>query len=204
MNIQLQGNGTFITSNSLLFGNSGSKSTQERLERQTTRDNKVAFYEAQKENLKNMECDSLEDISKKLEMFHSYDDQIAAAKKEFNNSQMMHVADEAREWAEKVAKAAEKNAPKTAEERQEERVEEALGTDENESGLTEILEELSNLAEETAEVTLEELPEESLRTEEELEESLQSEEELRETLNEEIIPVSEQITGQYKRIDFLV
>ena len=43
------------------------KSTQEKLQRQQERDNKVAFFEAQKENLKNRKADSLEEISEKLE-----------------------------------------------------------------------------------------------------------------------------------------
>ena len=55
------------------------KSTQEKLQRQQERDNKVAFFEAQKENLKNRKADSLEEISEKLEMFHNYENEIAAA-----------------------------------------------------------------------------------------------------------------------------
>ena len=58
------------------------KSTQEKLQRQQERDNKVAFFEAQKENLKNRKADSLEEISEKLEMFHNYEDEIAAANQE--------------------------------------------------------------------------------------------------------------------------
>ena len=73
------------------------KSTQEKLQRQQERDNKVAFFEAQKENLKNRKADSLEEISEKLEMFHNYEDEIAAANQEYNNSQMFHVMDEATE-----------------------------------------------------------------------------------------------------------
>ena len=58
------------------------KSTQEKLQRQQERDNKVAFFEAQKENLKNRKADTLEEISEKLEMFHNYEDEIAAANQE--------------------------------------------------------------------------------------------------------------------------
>ena len=58
------------------------KSTQEKLQRQQERDNKVAFFEAQKENLKNRKADSLEEISEKLEMFHNYENEIAAANQE--------------------------------------------------------------------------------------------------------------------------
>ena len=107
------------------------KSTQEKLQRQQERDNKVAFFEAQKENLKNRKADSLEEISEKLEMFHNYEDEIAAANQEYNNSQMFHVMDEAEEHGEKIAEAAERNKPKTEEERKEEMVDEALGTEEN-------------------------------------------------------------------------
>ena len=99
------------------------KSTQEKLQRQQERDNKVAFFEAQKENLKNRKADSLEEISEKLEMFHNYEDEIAAANQEYNNSQMFHVMDEAEEYGEKIAEAAERNKPKTEEERKEKTVE---------------------------------------------------------------------------------
>lgn len=93
------------------------KSTKEKMERQSERDSKVAFFEAQKENLKNMKTETVEDIAKKLEMFHTYEDEIAAAKQEYNSSQMFHIMDEAEEEAEKRAKEAEKNKPKTEEER---------------------------------------------------------------------------------------
>ena len=85
------------------------KSTQEKLQRQQERDNKVAFFEAQKENLKNRKADTLEEISEKLEMFHNYENEIAAANQEYNNSQMFHVMDEAEEHGEKIAEAAERN-----------------------------------------------------------------------------------------------
>ena len=42
------------------------KSTQEKLQRQQERDNKVAFFEAQKENLKNRKADTLEEISEMI------------------------------------------------------------------------------------------------------------------------------------------
>lgn len=99
------------------------KSTQEKLQRQQERDNKVAFFEAQKENLKNRKADTLEEIAEKLEMFHNYEDEIATANQEYNNSQMFHVMDEAEERGEKIAEAAEKNKPKTEEERKEEMTE---------------------------------------------------------------------------------
>ena len=121
MNIKIQG----IT----LFRNYGLKSTQDRLERQEKRDGQIAFWEKQKDNLKNMKSYSLEDISRKLDILHGYDEQIAAAKAEYNNSQMFHVLDEARERAEKIAEEAEKYAPKTPEERLEDMIEEATGVD---------------------------------------------------------------------------
>lgn len=127
------------------------KSTQEKLQRQQERDNKVAFFEAQKENLKNRKADTLEEISEKLEMFHNYENEIAAANQEYNNSQMFHVMDEAEEHGEKIAEAAERNKPKTEEERKEEMVDEALGTEENKGMMSEIMDELSETTEEMTE-----------------------------------------------------
>ena len=127
------------------------KSTQEKLQRQQERDNKVAFFEAQKENLKNRKADTLEEISEKLEMFHNYEDEIVAANQEYNNSQMFHVMDEAEERGEKLAEAAERNKPKTEEERKEEMVDEALGTEENKGMMSEIMDEFSETTEEMTE-----------------------------------------------------
>jgi hypothetical protein len=150
MNIQLQ--------NYQLLG-TGLKSTREKLQRQEERDSQIAFLENQKNNLKNWESDSLEDISRKLEIFHSYEDQIAAVKKAYNNSQMQHIMDEAEERGEQIAKAVEKSEPKTEEERKEEQREEALGTDEDKGMLSEILEEVSETAEQMDEETEEVLEE---------------------------------------------
>lgn len=50
--------------------------TQDKMERQQKAQGQIDFLEKQKENLKNMQCDSIEDIARKLEMFHSYEDQI--------------------------------------------------------------------------------------------------------------------------------
>lgn len=110
----------------------------------------IAFWEKQKENLKNMECATLEDIAKKLEKFHIYEDEISAAKMQYNREQMRHAMDEAKEMSEKIAEAAEKLEPKTAEERREDMVEEALGTDASKGELTESMEEMQ---EEMAELT---------------------------------------------------
>lgn len=122
----------------------------------------MAFLENQKDNLKNMECDSLEEIGRKLELFHGYEDQIAAARAEYNYSQMFCVMDEAKERGEQIAEAAEKYAPKTPEERREELVEEALGADENKGELTESMEALLELTEELDEALTEELAEKAV------------------------------------------
>lgn len=86
------------------------KSTKDKADRQAQRDGKIEFYEKQKQNLKNTEAQTVEEIAKKLEMFHSYEDEIKAAKQEYNSSQMLHVLDEAQERAEKMAESAEKTA----------------------------------------------------------------------------------------------
>ena len=70
-----------------MLQNNGLKSTQEKLERQQQAQNEVSFWEKQKDSLKNMECETPEEIAKKLEALHSYEDEIAAAKKAFNNEQ---------------------------------------------------------------------------------------------------------------------
>ena len=56
------------------------KSTREKIQRQEERDGKIAFFETQKQNLKNQKADTIEEIAKKLEKFHTYEDEIAAAK----------------------------------------------------------------------------------------------------------------------------
>lgn len=139
----------------------GLKSTQEQQERKQKCASQVDFFEKQKQNLKHMECTTLEEIARKLEMFHSYEDQIAAAKQQFNNSQMGHVLDEAKEIGEKIAEEAEKTAPKTPEEREKDRIEEATGSEEENDGmLSEVLDEISEMAEELQEELQEELEEE--------------------------------------------
>lgn len=147
-------NGIFAGSLSIMQGNR-LKSTQEKEQRQQKAAGQIEFWEQQKANLKNMEGDTLEEIARKLEMFHNYDDEIAAAKAAYNNEQMFHILDEAREQGEKIAEAVEKTEPKTPEERKEELVEEALGTDEDEGVLSEVmdemLEEVTEIAEEVSE-----------------------------------------------------
>lgn len=105
---------------SFLSGTGTLKSTREKMGRQAECDSKVAFYEAQKQNLKKKEATTLEDIAKKLEMYHTYENEIMAAKQEYNNSQMSHIMDEAEEVSEKRAKEEEKNKPKTEQEKREE------------------------------------------------------------------------------------
>jgi len=156
MNINMQGLN--------LLNRPMSKATQDRMERQAKRDNQIAFFEKQKENLKNMKTNSLEDIQRKLDMFQQYDDQIDAAKASYNNSQMFHILDEARERGEKIAEEAEKTAPKTPEERREEMIEEATGIDKDKGILSEVMDELEEQIEEITEMTedMAELNEENL------------------------------------------
>lgn len=148
-------NGSFFVGNLPMMQHTMLKSTQDKLERQQNTQNQVAYWEKRKENLKNMECGSLEEIAKKLELFHTYDSEIAAVKMKYNNEQMMHVMDEAEELGEKIAKAAEKLEPKTAEERRKEMIEEVLGTDDTKGALTESMEEIQEEIETTAEQTVE-------------------------------------------------
>ena len=174
------------------FGTAGMlKSTQDKLERQQKAQNQIEFFENQKENLKNMQCDSIEDIARKLEMFHSYEDQIAAVKKQYNNEQMFHTMDEARERGEKIAELAEDYAPKTEEERKEEMVEEALGIEEK-GGLTESMEEVQEITEEM----VEELATENVGL---LDEAMTAEDEM---LTETELFTPEEVKN--KRIDILI
>lgn len=156
----------------------GLKSAQQKQERQEKCNSQTAFLEQQKENLKNITCTSLEEIAHKLEQFHSYEDQIAAVKKEFNYSQMMHALDEAREIGEKIAEEAEEMEPKTAEERRKDMQEEALGTEEDKGVLTEALEEALEDLSETCEELEEQALQEAMETTEELTESRKAAEEL--------------------------
>lgn len=151
MNIGMHGFGSSVFGSGLLTMGRGLRSTQQKMERQEARDRQVAFFENQKENLKNVKCETVEEIARKLELFHSYEDQIKAAKMAYNNEQMWHMMDESQEIGEKIAEAVEKSKPKTPEERLEELAEEAAGT---ESGggilddLDEALEEALELQEE--------------------------------------------------------
>ena len=192
MNIKLQGID--------LLGNLGLKSTQDRLNRQAERDNKIAFFEQQKENLKNMKADTIDEIARKLDLFHGYEDQIAAAKMEYNNSQMFHVFDEAQELAEKIAEAAEKNKPNTSEERREDMIEEATGV-ENDGLLDELMDNLTEAVEEVTEEMVEELQEtsEEALSEEELEQAKLLKDEQFEKLEQE-----KDIPENYKPFDYRI
>lgn len=151
MNIGMYGFGSSVFGSGLLTMGRGLKSTQQKMERQEARDRQVAFFENQKENLKNVKCETVEEIARKLELFHSYEDQIKAAKMAYNNEQMWHMMDESQEIGEKIAEAVEKSKPKTPEERLEDLAEEAAGM-ESGSGilddLDEALEEALELQEE--------------------------------------------------------
>jgi Small-conductance mechanosensitive channel len=110
-----------------------------------------------------MKCETLEEIGRKLELFNNYNAQIMAVKQQYNQEQMMHTMDEAREFGEKIAEAAEKLEAKTPEERKREQIEEALGIEDEDGLLTEVLEESldkmilleEELAEEVSEEDLE-------------------------------------------------
>lgn len=143
-----------------LFQSGLMKSTAQKLERQAERDRQVAFFENQKQNLKNIECASPEEAGKILEMLHSYEDQIAAVKAAYNNAQAFHLMDEAKEQGERMAKAIEESEPKSAEERKQEAVEEALGIDDEKGMLSEILDEITEeiLAEAMENISNEAMP----------------------------------------------
>lgn len=160
MNIRLQGQCNALAGQFSVYANHGLKSTDEKQKRQMQCANEIRFWENKKESLKEMGCSTLEEISRKLELFHTYEDEISAAKMAYNNEQMWHVMDEAKELGEKIAEQAEKQKAKTAEEREEERRKEALGIEEAEGALSEMLEETKELVEELTEELAEEMEEE--------------------------------------------
>lgn len=196
------------TGSSIFAGNlpmmqrSGLKSTREKVERQQKAQSQIAFWESQKESLKNIECDTLEEIAKKLDKFRSYESEIDAVKMQYNQEQMWHAMDEAKEIGEKLE-------PKTAEERGEDMVEEALGADESKGELTESMEKMQ---EEMAE-----LSEDMSQT---IEEAAESVEEMHDNMAEESVEAVEDTasaemsvssaefsanyTIKYKRIDVLI
>lgn len=184
----------------LLQKTGGLKSTKEKLERQQKAQSQIDFFEKQKAGLKNMQCETLEEIEEKLALFHNYDAQITAVKSQYNHEQMLHCMDEAKELGEKLAKAAEKNNPKTEEERKREQIEEALGTEDEGGMLTELLEDLPDTKE---------LTEEELAAEELIEEAYTEEEYVDERITEEFVDnrltqeelVEKSLRARYRPID---
>lgn len=162
MNINLKGAGGLLFGGGSMLQAGGLKSAAERQERKAKSEREIAFFEKQKENLKNKECSTLEEIERKLEMLHTYEDEIAAVKASYNKEEMFHILDEAKEQGEKTAEAVKKQEPKTPEERKKELAEEALGLDEEKGVLTEVMEELTETVEEIAGSSVEGLSEEIL------------------------------------------
>ena len=187
-----------------ILHNSTLKSTQEKMERQQQAGNQIQFWEKQKENLKNMECGTVEEIAKKLEMFHNYEDEITAVKTAYNNEQMSHILDEAEEQGKKNAKAAEKLEPKTPEERREEMLEEAQGTEEDKGALEEVMEEMTEMVEETQEQLLEVQEEQIDSVSEQLEAQKKNIEESAKELKELYDIYKEDWKKLYKGVDIKV
>lgn len=152
MNISYQAAGSLLSGVRSMLVSGGPRSIEQRKERQAKCERETAFWERQKESLKNTRCDTVEEIAKKLELYHSYEDQIAAAKAAYNQEQVLHILDKAREQGEKIAEAIKKQEPKTPEERKEEMAKKALGQDQGEGILAELLDELSETVEEMSEV----------------------------------------------------
>lgn len=160
-----------LNNRSVLFQHGNKlKSTEEKEERQQKAQSQIDFFENQKANLKNMKCETLEEIEHKLELFNNYDAQIMAVKQQYNQEQMMHTMDEARELGEKIAEAKEKLEPKTPEERRRDQIEEALGTEDEGGMMTELLDE----AMEKVILLEEEMTEEAIAEEEMVQESLEN------------------------------
>ena len=177
-----------VTSGILRRMNAGGmlKSTQDRMERQEETQKQVEFFEKQKENLKNVSCESVEEIAEKLKMFQSYEDQITSIKAAYNQEQMFHILDESTERGEQIAEAVDKMEPKTPEERLEELVEEALGTEDT-GELGEIMEEIEEVVEELTEETIGEMVDGAVQeSTEELAEEAAAAEAVAETLAEEL------------------
>ncbi len=139
---------SFYVGNLPMLSGTGLKSEQERAQRRQKTDAEISFWEGRKESLKNMKCNGIEDIAKKLDMLHTYEDEIAAAKASYNREQMFHVLDEAEEIGKKIAEGLEKAEPKTPEERREDMAKEALGIEGGEGMLEEILDEAAEAMEE--------------------------------------------------------
>lgn len=146
------------------------KSTEKKQERRKECERQVEFWTKQKENLKGIESNSIEEIQHKLDLFCSYEDEIRAAKAKYNEEQKQHILEEAEEKGKKIAEAAEKQKPKTEEERKEEARKEARenasGVEEGDSFLEEIIEKVQEEVQESEDKFLDEM----LKEEEKLEE----------------------------------
>ena len=143
-----------ISVSRLKMFSSFSNSEKDLESRQMKTENEVNYWENKKTRLKGVKCRSVEDVADKLEMLRDCEDQIAAAKKSFNYSQMFHVLDEAKEQGEAIAEETKNLEPKTPEERREEKLEEAreaAGMEENGGVLEEVTESLEEVTEEIAE-----------------------------------------------------
>lgn len=151
MGISVQRQSSPFASQLSFYSNRGLKSAEEKQKRQMQCEKKICFWQDRKESLKTMECTTLGEITKKLDLLHTYEEEIRAAKTAYNNEQIWHIMDEARELGEKIAKEAEKQKAKTPEEREEERRKEALDVEESEGVLTELLDEMDELTEELQE-----------------------------------------------------
>lgn len=185
-----------LNNRSVLFQHGNKlKSTEEKEERQQKAQSQIDFFENQKANLKNMKCETLEEIEHKLELFNNYDAQIMAVKQQYNQEQMMHAMDEARELGEKIAEAKEKFEAKTPEERKRDKIEEALGTEDEGGMMTELLDE----AMEKVILLEEEMTEEAIAEEEMVQESLENAE-LMQTQPD--IIAQEEMTAEYLKAKY--
>lgn len=185
-----------LNSQSVLFNRGNKlKSTEEKEERQQKAQSQIDFFENQKANLKNVKCETLEEIGRKLELFNNYDAQIAAVKQQHNQEQMMHTMDEARELGERIAEAAEKFEAKTPEERKRDKIEEALGMEEEGGMLEELLDETM----EKVILMQEEMTEEAVAEEEMVQESLENADSMQ--TQPEII-AQEKLTEEYLKAKY--
>lgn len=176
------------------------KSTQEAAQRAQKAAGQIDFWEERKAGLRNRECGSVEEIADKLDMLHTYEDEITAAKMAYNHEQMFHLMDEAKERGEKIAEAVEEMEPKTPEERREELAEEALGTKDGDGMVEEIMEEAEEILEETEEIPqeAEEMLEEAEEIPEEAEEMLEETEEVPDEM-EEMLKEAEEVPDEIQK-----
>lgn len=154
-----------------VFCGNNLKSSKERTERQQGTDRQVEYWEQKKSQLKKRSADTVEDIARKLEDFHTYEDQIQSVKKASVLEEISHITEEAEEFGEKVAKAVNKLEPKTPEERIKELIEETEDEDSSDDMLSEVTEDISNDLKLLLEETKQQV-EESADVEEQLEKEM--------------------------------